>query len=155
MLNHTKKNFLKVIQELSLTPDQVYNADESGLFWRLLLKKTFVHRKESNAPGRKIAKDGITFMTCSNASGTNKLNLLVIGKEKSPRAFKNVNFSVDYKNQSKAWMTKSIFSEWLHETFLPSVEKFNKKHNLSKNAFLILENCPRHTIDNFDKFLGT
>ncbi|XP_050545073.1 jerky protein homolog-like [Daktulosphaira vitifoliae] len=145
-----KEKFQKVIQELSLTPDQVYNADESGLFWRLLPKKTFVHREESNAPGRKIAKDRITFMPCSNASGTHKLNLLVIGKAKNPRAFKNVKIPVDYKNQSKAWMTKSVFAEWFHETFVPAVEKFNKKQNLSKNALLIVDNCPGHPIDDLN-----
>lgn len=31
-----KEKFKKVIEEMALTPDQVYNADESGLFWRLL-----------------------------------------------------------------------------------------------------------------------
>jgi hypothetical protein len=146
---HTKK-FQKVIQELSLTPDQVYNADESGLFWRLLPKKTFVYREESNVPGRKIAKDRITFMPCSNVIGTHKLNLFVISKAKNPRAFKNLNLPVDYKNQSKAWMIKSVFSEWFHGTFIPSVKKFNKKHNLSKNALFILNNCPEHTIDNLN-----
>lgn len=143
-----KEKFKKVIQELSLTPDQVYNADESGLFWRLLPKKIFVHRED--APGRKIAKDRITIMPCSNASGTHKWNLLVIGKAKNPRAFKNLNLPVDYKNQSKAWMTKSVFSKWFHETFVPSVEKFNKKHNLSKNVLLILDNCPGHPIDDLN-----
>lgn len=34
-----KKKFQKVIQELSLTLDQVCNADKSGSFWRLLPKK--------------------------------------------------------------------------------------------------------------------
>jgi hypothetical protein len=120
------------------------------LFWRLLSKKTFVHREELNAPGRKIAKDRITFMPCSNANGTHKLNLLVIGKAKNPRAFINVNHPVDYKNQSKAWMTNSVFSEWFHETFVPSVKTFNKKHNLSKNALLILDNSPGHSIENLN-----
>uniref|UniRef100_A0A2H8TNS6 Jerky-like n=1 Tax=Melanaphis sacchari TaxID=742174 RepID=A0A2H8TNS6_9HEMI len=145
-----KEKFQKVIQELSLTPDQVYIADESGFLLHLLPKKTFVHHEELNAPGRKIIKDRITFMPCSNASGTHKLNLLVVGKPKNPRAFKNVSLPVDYKNQNKAWMTKSIFVEWFHETFVPSVEKFNKKQNLSKNALLIVENCPDHPIDDLN-----
>lgn len=75
-----KEIIQKIIQELLLMPHQVYNANESGLFWCILLKKkTFVYRKEANAPGRKIAKERIIFTPCSNSSGNHELNLLVIG----------------------------------------------------------------------------
>lgn len=50
----------------------------------------------------------------------------------------------------KAWMTKFVFAEWFHETFVPSVEKFNKKKNLSKNAVLIVDNFPGHPIDDLN-----
>lgn len=129
---------------MNLTPDQVYNADESGLFWRLLPKKTFVHRAEASAPGRKLAKDRITFMPCSNASGTHKLQMLVIGKSKKPRVFKNVNLPVEYTNQTKGWMTKTLFNEWFHNSFVPSVKTFLKKQKLPPRALLILDNCPGH-----------
>lgn len=36
----------------NLVPEQIYNADESGIFWRLLPEKTFVHKNEDQAPGR-------------------------------------------------------------------------------------------------------
>lgn len=136
--------FKKTIEEMNLTPDQVYNADESGLFWRLLPKKTFVHKVEASAPGRKLAKDRITFMPCSNASGTHKLQMLVIGKSKHPRPFKNVNLPVEYTNQTKGWMTKTLFNEWFHNSFVPSVKKFLKKQKLPPRALLILDNCPGH-----------
>lgn len=143
-----KERFKHVIQEMDLTPDQVYNADESGLFWRLLPKKTFVHREEASAPGRKLAKDRVTFMPCSNASGTHKMTMLVIGKAKNPRAFKNVKLPVDYMNQSKAWMNKSIFTEWFNELFKPSVKRFLKEQKLPQKALLILDNCPGHPDEN-------
>lgn len=136
--------FKQTIEEMDLCPDQVYNADESGLFWRLLPKKTFVHRDEASAPGRKLAKDRLTFMPCSNASGTHKLQMLVVGKSKNPRPFKNVNLPVLYANQTKGWMTKTLFSEWFHSNFVPSVKKFLKEQNLSQKALLILDNCPGH-----------
>lgn len=139
-----KEEFNKVIEEMSLTPDQVYNADESGLFWRLLPNKTYVHQAEASAPGRKLAKDRVTFMPCSNASGTHRMNMLVIGKAKNPRAFKNVQLPVDYKNQTKGWMTKSVFGEWFEELFVPSVKKFLKKQRLPQKALLLLDNCPGH-----------
>jgi Tc5 transposase DNA-binding domain len=51
----------KIIQERNLTPDQVYNADESGLFWRVLPSKTLAHSGEKSASGMKISKERITF----------------------------------------------------------------------------------------------
>ena len=39
-----KEKFKSIIADLDLTADQVYNAEESSLFWRLLPKKTYVNR---------------------------------------------------------------------------------------------------------------
>lgn len=138
------EKFKSKVEELGLGPDQIYNADESGLFWRLLPKKTFVHKAEASAPGRKLAKDRLTFMPCANASGTHKLQLLVIGKSKNPRPFKNVQLPVYYTNQKKAWMNQNIFTNWFQEKFVPEVKFFLNKQNLPQKALLILDNCPGH-----------
>jgi hypothetical protein len=82
----------------------MYNADERGLFWRLLPTKTSVHRVEESAARCKLSEDRITFMLCSDASGTHKLEMLVIGKAK-PREFKNQSLPVIYKSQTRGWVT--------------------------------------------------
>jgi hypothetical protein len=41
--------------------------------------------------GRKKDKERITVGLCINASGSDKLPPLVIGKYKNPRCFKNIN----------------------------------------------------------------
>ncbi|CAG5048130.1 unnamed protein product [Parnassius apollo] len=138
------QHFKNKVEELGLLPDQIYNADESGLFWRLLPNKTFVSSTEASAPGRKVSKDRITFMPCSNATGTHKLDLLVIGKAKNPRAFKNICLPVCYKNQSRSWVTREVFSEWFHKDFVPEVRKFMKRSNLPIKALLVLDNAPGH-----------
>lgn len=109
------------IKKLGLSDDQIYNADESGLFWKLLPEKTYVSNSEKNAPGRKSEKQRITFLCCTNASGNHKINLLVLGKAKNPRAFKKCLCPVEYKTSSKAWMTSNIFNEWFHKSFVPQV----------------------------------
>lgn len=139
-----KKKFHELITAQNLVPEQIYNADESGLFWRLLPEKTFVHKNEDHAPGRKISKERITFMPCANATGNHKLNLLVIGKSKKPRAFKNFTLPVLYKGQAKAWMNVALFKEWFHDEFIPSVRKHLKSKNLDQKAILFLDNCPGH-----------
>lgn len=41
-----KEKFINIVNKLGLTPDLVYNANDSSLFRRLLLKKTFTVLKE-------------------------------------------------------------------------------------------------------------
>ena len=54
-------------------------------------------------------------MTAANAMG-DKLPMLVIGKAKNPRCFKNVKFlPCRYRNQRKSWMDGELFEEWLRE----------------------------------------
>jgi hypothetical protein len=43
------------IQELDLTLDQLYNADETGLYWKLLPDRTFVSLTEKTGMGRFAA----------------------------------------------------------------------------------------------------
>jgi hypothetical protein len=107
--------------------------------------KTFVHQAEESAAGRQLSKDRITFMPCSNVSGTHKLEMLVIGKAAKPRAFKTQSIPIIYKGQSHGWVTREVFTEWFHESFEPSVKTFLKKQNLPAKSLLILDNAPGHT----------
>lgn len=109
------------MNELGLCEDQLYNADESGLYWKQLPEKTFVSSLEKTAPGAKMEKQRLTFMCCSNASGSHKLKLFVIGKAKRPRCFKNYVCPVNYKSSKSAWMTSSLFKDWFHHSFVPEV----------------------------------
>lgn len=70
-------------------PDDIFNADETGLFFKCLPNKTFAFKKEK-CYGGKLSKERITVMVCANSTGTNKLKLLVIGKPRKPRCFKNI-----------------------------------------------------------------
>lgn len=112
------------MEELGLTLEQLYNADETGLYWKLLPDKTFVSAAERTAAGRKTEKQRITFLACTNAAGTHKIKPLVIGKAAKPRSFRNFNCPVDYDHSRAAWMTATIFKNWFHYSFVPQV-RFN------------------------------
>lgn len=53
----------------------------------------------------KISKERISVLVGANASGKEKLPLLVIGKHQKPRCFKNNNIPLPYFFNIKAWMT--------------------------------------------------
>ena len=46
--------------------------------------------------------------------GSEKLDLLIVGKSKNPRCFKNIkNLPIIYRNNSTAWMTNEYFEDYL------------------------------------------
>jgi hypothetical protein len=84
-------------------------------------------------------------MPCSNASGTHKLEMLVIGKAAKPRAFKNQSLPVICKSQSRGSITQEVFTEWFHAGFEQSVKLFFlKRLNIPAKALLVLDNAPGH-----------
>ncbi|KAK9880168.1 hypothetical protein WA026_010040 [Henosepilachna vigintioctopunctata] len=119
-----KQRLMQLIQELNLNENQLYNADETGLFWQLLPEKTYVSMSEKTAPGMKTAKQRVTILGCTNASGLHKLTPLVIGKAKSPRCFKNFVNPLIYRHSKNAWMTGEIFKNWFFKQFVPEVSTY-------------------------------
>ena len=130
-----------------MTPEQIYNADETGLNWKCLPTKTLAHKSESRAPGHKSSKERITALCCANATGSHKVKLAVIGKAKKPHCFKGTektNMPVTYFNQKKAWMDTTIFKTWFHENFVPQVREHLRSKGLPEKAILLLDNAPSH-----------
>lgn len=135
------------IKELNVMPNQIYNADESALFWKLLPDRTLVHAREKTAPGRKISKERVTFLAGANGDGSHKLKMMVIGKSKNPRAFKNCTIPVEYHSTKNAWMTSALFVKWFRESFVKQVRIFQTSHNLNGKALLLIDNAPSHATE--------
>ena len=64
---------------------QVFNVDETGLYYKLLPDKTLAAHFDKSADGRKTQKERATISACSNDTGMIKVPLLFIGKAKNPR----------------------------------------------------------------------
>lgn len=159
-LNSFREIFIETITEMKLTEDQIYNADESGLYWKQFqMTRTLVHKEEKSAPGIKESNQRITIMPCSNISGENKIQLMVIGTSKNPRPFKNIQLPVSYYNSKKGWMTRDIFTKWFYNEFIPSVRDYSQNKNITPSALLILDNAPSHhtlmTLESDDKLIKT
>ncbi|XP_045208819.2 tigger transposable element-derived protein 4-like [Mercenaria mercenaria] len=124
-----------ILREYS--PENIFNADETGLFYRALSDKT-LEFKNVDCHGGKQSKERLTVMVCANMSGSEKVKLLIIGKSAKPRCFKNVKkLPTDYKANKKAWMVSEIFSDWVSE--------FDRKmHRKKRKVVLIVDNCPAH-----------
>ena len=76
-------------------------------------------------------------MSTTSATGE-KVPLLVIGKSKNSRCFKNVkSLPCMYKAQEKSWMDSEIFTEWIKQLD----QKFLAQNR--KVAFIV-DSCPAH-----------
>lgn len=139
----------KVIQQGGYTPDQIFNADETGLFWKKMSKKTYIAKSERSASGFKAAKDRLTFLLCSNASGDKMLKPLLINKSLMPRALRGKNIKqlpVHFMANKKAWMTTDLFTKWFNDCFVPEVQKYIEEKGLEFKILLLVDNAPSHPV---------
>ena len=76
-------------------PENVYNMDETGLFFRLLPKNILLMPLEDvrSVRGKKSLKERLTLVVCAYATGTHKIPCTVIGKSKFPACIKNQTYS--------------------------------------------------------------
>ena len=115
----------------------IFNADETGLFFRALPTRSMVAKGDS-CKGGKMSKERITVLLCCSATGE-KLTPLVIGRSQNPRCFRNQRaiLPVSYDANRKAWMTRDVFRVWL--------EKINNKMRCQqRKILLLLDNCSAH-----------
>ena len=135
------------IDELNLSREQIYNADESGLMWRGLPEKTLAHRDEKSAPGHKKAKERLAVLFAVNSTGCHKMHPLIIGKSRKPRCFNHLNMNnlpAHYTSQNKCWMTAEIFKDCFFHDFVSEVKQHLKKKDLDSKALLLIDNCLDH-----------
>jgi hypothetical protein len=115
----------------------IFNMDETGLFWKLTPERTLATKAGS---GGKKSKDRITLALTTNADGSEKLEPWVIGKSKNPRCFKGINrqyLRIQYRYNKTKWMTGLVIEEYLR--WLD-----NKMHG--RKILLLLDNFSGHEL---------
>ncbi|XP_036599100.1 tigger transposable element-derived protein 1-like [Trichosurus vulpecula] len=139
----------KIIEDGGYTPQQVFNIDETGLFWKRLPERTFVSLEDKAGPGFKASKDHLTLLLGGNAAGDCKLKPLLVYPSENPRALKGCskpNLPVIWRSNRNDWVTMSIFQEWFTNFFCPTVERHCVENNLPNKALLILDSAPCHPV---------
>jgi hypothetical protein len=135
-----------VIEENGFHPKQVFNADETGLFWKQMPSRTYISKEEKVAHGFKAAKDRLTLLLCGNGAGDCKMKPLLVYHSQNPRALKGLSknmLPVHWKANKKAWVTDQVFEDWFTNHFAVETEKYCRKSNLVFKL-LILDNAPGH-----------
>lgn len=94
-------------------PRDVFNFDETGLFYQMAPDKTIATRQ---IEGSRRSKTRITVALACNSDGSTKLPPLFIGHSKRPQAFQRKpasHYGLSYRHSPKAWMNGTLFREWL------------------------------------------
>ncbi|GFY66496.1 tigger transposable element-derived protein 1 [Trichonephila inaurata madagascariensis] len=93
-----------------------------GYFGKTMPSRTFIAKSETTASDFKAAKDQITLLLCSNASGAKFLKPLIINKALHPRALKGINVAelpIHFMSNRRAWVTSAVFTTWFYDCFVP------------------------------------
>jgi hypothetical protein len=126
-------------------PKNIYNMDETGLFFRLLPRYSILMPNKDilSTRSKKKTKDCVSMIVCANACRTHKIPCVMIGKTKEPACIKDRHWPVPYFSQTKAWMEVETCWKWFNEVFVPKA-----KRRTGRLVFLLMDNAPGH----FDAF---
>jgi hypothetical protein len=122
-------------------PENVYDMDEIGLFFRLLPRYSLLMPDEDilTTRGKKKSKDRVFIIVCANIVGSHKIPCALICKPKAPACIKDHQWPVPYFIQAKAWMDVEMCWKWFNEVFLLEVKK-----RTGRQVLLLLDNGPGH-----------
>lgn len=129
----------------SYLPKDIFNMDETGLFYNLLPNRTLDFKGKRCHGGAK-SKQRLTVVLCCNSDGSEKHKAWVIGKAENPRCFKNFNklhLPCEYTSHKSSWIDSKAFREWL----LKLNRRMVTQH---RNILLTLDNCAAHKGDNLE-----
>ena len=129
-------------------PEDVWNMDETGSFWRRL-PETSLNEKGQRCNGGKRGKQRNTWAFFVNDAGE-KEDPIVIGKYAKPRCFKNLKdikrpYRCWYFSNAKAWMTTEVMNEVLSPLNATLIRK-------KRSILLFLDNAPCHPPALDDRF---
>ncbi|ETO64432.1 hypothetical protein F444_17987 [Phytophthora nicotianae P1976] len=143
-------------------PEFVYTLSEARLFYQMLPRALDVmpehtgtgqetagmiaNAVERNGASGKAAR--VLVLMCVNATGTHKIPLLIVGKEKAPACLaaihpqllrgdinSSVGISASYYSQRDIWCSDRTFKHWCERVFLPAV-----RQRTTQPVLLITEN---------------
>jgi hypothetical protein len=134
-LDGIEENLAKIKAKIAqYEPKDVYNMDETGLFYNMAPDRTIASRQ---IEGSKKEKTRITIAFTCNADGSDRIEPLIIGHANKPRCFKKKTgqeLGFFYLSNKKAWMTGSFFQIFL--------KRFNM--HVKRKVLLLIDNAPSH-----------
>ena len=126
------------------SPNDIYNGDETALFYKSLPHRTYCFDGDKPAGSAK-RKDRLTLLIITNMDGSDHRKLSVIGKSKTPCCLQKKykmqvkDMAVDCYASKNAWMTGEIHHQIM--------TKLNNEMRLSNRHILyVCDNASSHQV---------
>lgn len=136
-LETMRENLWQILKEYS--PEDIFNCDETGLFWKMKPCRTISNEQTS---GKKQSKDRVMILLTCNTTGSEKLTPLFIHKYENPRVIKNIDkrtLPVEYYWNQKSWMQVSIWNDYIKKLD-------TKMRRQNQKIILLVDNAPTHAL---------
>ncbi|XP_073433385.1 tigger transposable element-derived protein 5 [Dendrobates tinctorius] len=124
--------------------EQIYNANITGLYWKLLPDQTQNVVTDNTGRYHKV-KDSLTILLAANLTGNHKLRPLVVGKLRAPPSLRNQNHDrlpATYSFCKTARLTLDLLRQWFFYEFVPRVKRYLRRCSLQQKAVLLVNQCP-------------
>ncbi|KAM9024770.1 tigger transposable element-derived protein 5 [Ara ararauna] len=121
--------------------EQIYNANVTGLYWKLLPGQA----AEARARPRPAPRERVTVLLAANLTGAHKLKPLVVGGHRDPRSLRHHNqdkFPACYRYSPEARLGPALLRAWFFEDFVPGVKRYLRRSCLQQKAVLLLSSAP-------------
>ncbi|KIL60358.1 hypothetical protein M378DRAFT_187797 [Amanita muscaria Koide BX008] len=115
MVKQERERIQAFIKEQGFRAKDIFNMDETGLFYAMPPDKGLADKMFSGVKGKK---NRLTYAFAANADGSEKREPFIIGRAFKPKHFKNQtgdDLGFYYRNNAKAWMTALLYQEWLQK----------------------------------------
>ena len=76
--------FFAFLEKEGFSFNDIYNTEETSLYWKSLPLKSLASRQKNSIPDFKVSNERITIMIATNATGSHLLPPLMVGKVKNP-----------------------------------------------------------------------
>ncbi|GBN02041.1 Tigger transposable element-derived protein 4 [Araneus ventricosus] len=119
-------------------PENIFNADETALFFQCWPQKTFTFEKEKML-WRKTKQSKINCHVRCKYDWTSEIDTIVIGRSNNPRCFKGAkSLEADYDFNQTCWIKLSeICEKWVQKLDKLMIAECRK-------IALVFDNCPSH-----------
>ncbi|XP_060467457.1 tigger transposable element-derived protein 5 [Panthera onca] len=128
--------------------EQIYNANVTGLYWKLLPEQAAplgAGDPGAGGCGRRWRGDRVTVLLAANLTGSHKLKPLVIGQLPDPPSLRHHNqdkFPASYRYSPDAWLSRPLLRGWFFEEFVPGVRRYLRRSCLQQRAVLLVAHPP-------------
>ncbi|KFD67239.1 hypothetical protein M514_05100 [Trichuris suis] len=138
------EEFKEIVDQKGYLPEQIFNCDETALFWKRMPKRAYIHKSAKQATGIKPLKDRLTLVLCGNAAG-HMIEPGVVYRTRNPRSLRNKNkdcLPVFWQHNKKAWMTVILFTVWFNQCFISEAKKYLESKGMAFKVLLVIDNAP-------------